>query len=68
MTRLDKVLPGDRIALLCQSVGPNRHLGTIAEVTATSIAVHIDGLLRPKQFNEHTGNYTSVVKSLRSKN
>jgi hypothetical protein len=45
-----KLLPGDGIALLYPSVGANRHLGTVTEVTTTSISVHIDGLLRPKQF------------------
>jgi hypothetical protein len=30
--------------------GRERHLGTVTEVTATSISVHIDGLFRPKQF------------------
>ena len=51
MARLHKFLPGDRIALLYPSVGANRHLGTVIEVTATSISVHTDGLLRTKQFH-----------------
>jgi hypothetical protein len=51
MTRLHNFLPGDHIALLYPSVGANRHLGTVIEVTAASISVHIDGLLRTKQFH-----------------
>ena len=50
MTRLHKFLTGDRIALLYPSVGANRHSGTVTAVTATSICVQIDGLLRTKQF------------------
>jgi hypothetical protein len=50
MTRFHTYLPGDRIALLYPSVGANRHLGTVTEVSATFISVDIDGLLRPKRF------------------
>ncbi len=50
MTRLHRYLPGDRIALFYPSVEANRHLGTVTEVSATFISVHIDGLLRPKPF------------------
>jgi len=50
MTRLHRSLPGDRIALVYPSLGANRHLGTVTEVSAISISVHIDGLLRPKPF------------------
>jgi len=46
MARLHKFLPGDGIAVLYPRVGANRHLGTVTEVTATSI----DGLMRPRQF------------------
>jgi len=50
MSQVHEFLPADRIALLYPSVGANRHLGTVTAVTAISISVHIDGLLRPKQF------------------
>jgi hypothetical protein len=41
MTRLNKFLPGDRIVLVYPSVGANRHLATVTEVSAISISVRI---------------------------
>jgi hypothetical protein len=52
MTQLKRPFPpGDRIALLYLSVGANGNLGTVTQISAISMFVHVDGLLRAKQFS-----------------
>jgi hypothetical protein len=50
MTRLHKLLPGDRTRTAVSERRSEPTPGTVTADTATSISVHVDGLLRPKQF------------------